>query len=81
MSKSNKIKVVEKEGFEKFKHDAIMWSTFFAPPTVIFIAWYYFTRDVLVSVTGTAVCIVLGIIALAAWYMRKGKGGEVIAPE
>lgn len=81
MSKKDKIKIEERTGFAKIKHDFIMWSTFFAPPTVIFIAWYYFTRELLISITGTAVCIVLGIIALAAWYMRKGKGGEVVAPE
>lgn len=63
-----KPKPIEREGFEKFKHDTIMWSTFFAPPTVLFIIWYFFTLDILKSMAGTGVCLVGGIIILAYLY-------------
>lgn len=64
-------KMTEEFTLKKFKHDCIMWGTFFLPMIVIFSIGYYFTRDLIVSGCITGGTILIGIIGIAAYYVLK----------
>ena len=64
-------KMTERFTLQRFKHDCIMWGTFFLPIVVIFSIGYYFTRDLIVSGCITGGTILIGIIGIAAYYVLK----------